>query len=238
MQKPQKFTCDYHQRTKQRSQDDDSIEFDDESSKSEEEEEEEEFQFDDSMEREEYNVEQNRKLFKNVKEKVKITRKHKKDVVRHVLKRNATLSLKEQEEVLERLLVKQKNQVLSRVEKSVLKKICKKGLDERYRRHLWFRASGAAAALNLQDNRGYYRKLKNTQLEYPNPSFYQIELDLRRTFTELKIGKGQERLINKLRNVLTTYCKRNPTIGYCQGMNFLVGRLLKVIQAYSDTFNL
>lgn len=38
-----------------------------------------------------------------------------------------------------------------------------------------------------------------------------------------------ERLVNMLRNVLQTYCKRNPTIGYCQGMNFLVGRLLKVM---------
>lgn len=30
-----------------------------------------------------------------------------------------------------------------------------------------------------------------------------------------------------MRNVLTTYVKRNPTVGYCQGMNFIVGRLLK-----------
>lgn len=159
-------------------------------------------------------------------------------VTEQVLKKNAKLNIKDQEDVLESLLVKQKYQVLSKVEKSVLKKICKKGLDEKYRRHLWFRASGAAAAYNLPENRGYYRRLKNTPLEYPNPSFYQIELDLRRTFTELKVGKGQDRLINKLRNVLTTYCKRNPTIGYCQGMNFLVGRLLKVIQNYSDNYNL
>jgi hypothetical protein len=66
-------------------------------------------------------------------------------------------------------------------------------------------------------------------LNYPNPSFSQIELDLRRTFYELKISKS-ESLICKLRNVLTTYTKRNPTIGYCQGMNFLVGRILKVMQ--------
>lgn len=142
------------------------------------------------MEREEYIVWQNRKLFKDVKRTMKVNRKRNKVVTEHVLKKNANLSLKEQEEVLVRLLVKQKNQVLSKVEKSVLKKSCKKGLDERYRRHLWFRASGAAAAMNLPENRGYYRKLKNTPLEYPNPSFNQIELDLRRTFTELKIGKG------------------------------------------------
>jgi Rab-GTPase-TBC domain len=119
--------------------------------------------------------------------------------------------------------------VLSKVEKQVLKIICKKGIEEKFRRDLWLRASGASAAMNLPENRGYYRRLKKLALEYPNPSFNQIELDLRRTFTELKVNKS-ERLIVKLRNVLTTYCKRNPTIGYCQGMNFLVGRLLKVIQ--------
>ena len=102
----QKPTCQYH-RTKKLSQDDDSIEFDNESSKSEDEEE--EFQFNDSMEREEYNVWQNRKLFKDVKRKMKVNRKSSKVVTEHVLKKNANLSLKEQEEVLEHLLVKQKN---------------------------------------------------------------------------------------------------------------------------------
>ncbi len=66
-------------------------------------------------------------------------------------------------------------------------------------------------------------------MEYPNPCFQQINLDLRRTFFELKIEKS-ESLIEKLRNVLTVYTKRNPTIGYCQGMNFLVGRLLRTMQ--------
>ena len=35
-----------------------------------------------------------------------------------------------------------------------------------------------------------------------------------------------EILIKPLRNVLQTYVKRNPTVGYCQGMNFIVGRML------------
>ena len=112
--------------------------------------------------------------------------------------------------------------------------VIKKGLPEKYRRHLWLRASGALAMMNLPENKNYYRNMKNLALSYPNPCFNQIELDLRRTFTELKVAKS-ERLIIKLRNVLTAYTKRNPTIGYCQGMNFLVGRLLKVIQHYSET---
>ena len=36
-----------------------------------------------------------------------------------------------------------------------------------------------------------------------------------------------EQNIIPLRNVLSTFVKRNPTIGYCQGMNFIVGNLLK-----------
>ncbi len=134
------------------------------------------------------------------------------------------------------MLVKQKPQVMSKIEKKVLKAVCKNGIHERFRRHLWLRASGALSVMSLDENRNYYRNLKNTPMAYPNPCFNQIELDLRRTFTELKIAKS-ERLINKLRNVLTTYTKRNPTIGYCQGMNFLVGRLLKVLQYHSDNYD-
>ena len=39
-----------------------------------------------------------------------------------------------------------------------------------------------------------------------------------------------EELIVPLRNVLCTYTKRNPTVGYCQGMNFIVGRLLRFMK--------
>ena len=96
----------------------------------------------------------------------------------------------------------------------MLKIIVKKGIPEKYRRPLWLRASGAAASMNLAENKDYYKNLKRLAFNYPNPSFSQIELDLRRTYAELKIAKS-ERLINKLRNVLCTYTKRNPTIGYC-----------------------
>ncbi len=68
--------------------------------------------------------------------------------------------------------------------------------------------------MNLPENKGYYRQLKSLVMKYPNPSFNQIDLDLRRTFSELKI-KQAESLIKKLRNVLFVYTKRNPTIGYC-----------------------
>jgi len=177
----------------------------------------------------------NGNLFKQVSVKRRIRRKVR-NVRESVLKKKIYLTPKEQENLLDQMLVHQRPQVLSKVEKKVLKNVCKNGLQEKYRRHLWLRASGALAAMNLEENRHYYRNLKMQPVQYPNPSYGQIELDLKRTFTELKVAKS-ERLIIKLRNVLTTYTKRNPTIGYCQGMNFLVGRLLKVIQGYSDTLD-
>jgi hypothetical protein len=39
---------------------------------------------------------------------------------------------------------------------------------------------------NMPENKDYYKKLKNARIHYPNPSFTQIELDLKRTFSELK----------------------------------------------------
>jgi|LauGreDrversion4_2_1035121.scaffolds.fasta_scaffold100043_3 hypothetical protein len=58
------------------------------------------------MEREEFNVLENKKLFKDVKKKKKVNRKRNKVVTEHVLKKNANLTIKEQEELLEMLLVR------------------------------------------------------------------------------------------------------------------------------------
>ena len=46
-------------------------------------------------------------------------------------------------------------------------------------------------------------------LDYPSPSIYQIEVDLRRTFSELEM-EGTEEMISRLRNVLTAYTVRCP----------------------------
>lgn len=75
-------------------------------------------------------------------------------------------------------------------------------------------------------NKGYYQTLRDLDLTYPNPGFNQIELDLRRTFPN-EDPDEMEMHIDPLRNVLNTFLKRNPTIGYCQGMNFIVGNLLR-----------
>lgn len=57
----------------------------------------------------------------------------------------------------------------------------------------------------------------------------QIEKDLLRTFpgNEKMAGKdGTTEGIDSLRRILTAYSLRNPSVGYCQSMNFLVATLL------------
>jgi len=39
-----------------------------------------------------------------------------------------------------------------------------------------------------------------------------------------------------MRSVLVAYTKRNPTVGYSQGMNFVVSRLLQVLPSEEQAF--
>lgn len=82
--------------------------------------------------------------------------------------------------------------------------------------------------MNIPGNKDYYTKLRDNVMLHPNPCFNQIELDLRRTFP-FEPADEVEWLIEPLRNVLFTFLKRNSRIGYCQGMNFIVGNLLKYL---------
>jgi hypothetical protein len=63
----------------------------------------------------------------------------------------------------------------------------------------------------------------------PSPYEIQISLDIRRTFPEDSFFRYEENL-EKLKRILLAYSIRNISIGYCQGFNFIVGKLLKVIE--------
>jgi len=65
----------------------------------------------------------------------------------------------------------------------------------------------------------------------------EIKRDINRTFPNLKFYQelnslGQAQLFN----VLKAYCTYNPTVGYCQGMGFVVGILLSHMDQV-DAFN-
>jgi hypothetical protein len=87
----------------------------------------------------------------------------------------------------------------------------------------------------MYNNDDYYQKLLKYSLEVKCPSSIQIDLDLRRTFP------NEERVMDSkfqesLRNVLLCYSTRNSSIGYCQGMNFVVSRLLLIMGNEEQTF--
>lgn len=75
----------------------------------------------------------------------------------------------------------------------------------------------------------YYTNIsKNYPKEIPSRFSEIIEKDLPRTFPSDSYFKNSGN-INKLKNVLYAYSRRNDSVGYCQGFNFIVGCILKEI---------
>ena len=62
------------------------------------------------------------------------------------------------------------------------------------------------------------------------PSLYekQIDKDIKRTINDN--SKNYDDLKQQMKNILMCYSIRNSSIGYCQGFNFLVLRLLEVLK--------
>ena len=77
-------------------------------------------------------------------------------------------------------------------------------------------------------NPNYYNTLINN---YPKsiPSSFecQIDLDLGRTFPNDPFYQDKKN-IERLKNILVAFTRRETTTGYCQGFNFIVGKLLKI----------
>ena len=76
---------------------------------------------------------------------------------------------------------------------------------------------------------GYYKNLIEYSKSMPCPFAHQIDLDLKRTFPNDEKCMKDEFLL-KMRNILLCYSIRNNTVGYCQGMNFLVARFLLIME--------
>ncbi len=90
-------------------------------------------------------------------------------------------------------------------------------------------------------NKNYYNNLLHKFPEnIPDVFEDQINLDLKRTYPKDPFFQNKDH-IKMLKNVLIAFTRREATIGYCQGFNFIVGRIIKICEneviKYLITFN-
>lgn len=103
-----------------------------------------------------------------------------------------------------------------------LKELIREGVPPVMRPWVWMETSGAAARKDKAD-KSYFQNIVFTQ---PNPKWLaELEKDLPHTFPHhswLQSADGQL----AMRRVLAAYSVHNPQVGYCRGMNCIVGFLL------------
>ncbi|MCJ1245489.1 hypothetical protein MMC30_002693 [Trapelia coarctata] len=99
-----------------------------------------------------------------------------------------------------------------------------------HRPKVWAECSGASA-LRIP---GYYEDLIMNGVDDPI-ILAQIQMDINRTLTDnvyFRKGPG----VVKLNQVLLAYSRRNPEVGYCQGMNLITASLLLIMPTAEDAF--
>nr|XP_057944569.1 growth hormone-regulated TBC protein 1-A [Doryrhamphus excisus] len=128
-------------------------------------------------------------------------------------------------------LLKGKHKVQRNVK---LKRYIRKGVPNEHRALIWMATSGAQD--QLEKNTGYYQSLLGAQHD---PKMVEsIATDLNRTFPDnVQFQTTSNPCLQKaLYNVLRAYGHHNPTVGYCQGMNFIAGFLLIITKDEEQSF--
>jgi len=128
--------------------------------------------------------------------------------------------------IIYKIIFKKDKFLLTKEEKKLLKYLIAKGIPDYFRQNLWILCSRAKA--DLANNTTYYEDLLKLSKEVPSLYEKQIDKDIKRTINDNL--KNNDELKKKMKNVLMCYSIRNSSIGYCQGFNFLVLRLLEVLK--------
>jgi small G protein signaling modulator 3 len=115
-----------------------------------------------------------------------------------------------------------------------LRNLIRGGIPLVYRSKVWSECSGAFS----MKVPGYYDDLvSQLASEHDGNAVQQIDMDIGRTLTDnifFRKGPG----VQKLKEVLLAYARRNPEVGYCQGMNLIAANLLLVTPSSEDAFYL
>lgn len=111
-----------------------------------------------------------------------------------------------------------------------LKTLVRQGVPAAFRSQVWKALYCCRVADIMEDKgRNYYSNLccRASESEVVSHNKRQISLDLLRTLpNNVRFSSPEADGIRKLQEVLQAFCLHNPSLGYCQGMNFLVGMCL------------
>jgi hypothetical protein len=139
----------------------------------------------------------------------------------------------DQRDDLERCAAQQAKQLVKWQDSSVfqkilppedrLKKLCRKGIPPQYRKWVWLKVSGAEKR-RLANGSAYYKAAVEAGREN-TACAHQIKLDVPRTFPSCPWVQSEPGQVS-LSRVLFAFAHHNPTVGYCQGMNYVVALLL------------
>ncbi|KAJ8524146.1 hypothetical protein ON010_g16971 [Phytophthora cinnamomi] len=110
-------------------------------------------------------------------------------------------------------------------EKALLMQLARAGIPRHLRERAYMNLSGAS---EKQVNAGpnYYTNLVKQAETMETETFRQIELDIDRTFGHSGTTICSDAGRDQLRRILRAYSLRNPSVGYCQGLNFIVAFLM------------
>ena len=113
--------------------------------------------------------------------------------------------------------------------------IYNEGVSNKIRPKMYLNLTGAK--MEKENHKNYYFNLiNNFPKNITNKFLNMIEADLKRTFIENEYFHNENN-INKLKNILVAYSRRNSKIGYCQGFNFIVGKLLLIFDYENNENN-
>ncbi|KAJ7146773.1 rab-GTPase-TBC domain-containing protein [Mycena epipterygia] len=118
----------------------------------------------------------------------------------------------------------------NRDERRELDRLVRSGIPLVYRSKVWLECSGGLEMMEP----GLFRDL--LAVEGPDNVVAEIEKDVGRTMPLNVFFGGDGAGVVKLRRVLTAYSRRNPAVGYCQGMNLVTSTLLLVHADEEEAF--
>ena len=111
--------------------------------------------------------------------------------------------------------------------------LLKNCIPQNFRGEFWYIISGAKK--EKLNNPNYYFSLVNSFNDYIKKfNESQIEKDINRTIREDSINS--KIIKQKLKNILISYSKRNQSIGYIQGFNFIVAKILQMLPDEEKAF--